>query len=44
MVVKFVEGAPHGYQLFPRESYPPAVFGRKILLDWLKERLDLLAV
>jgi hypothetical protein len=38
-VVKFVEGAPHGYQLFPRERYQPAVFGRKILLDWLKERL-----
>jgi hypothetical protein len=38
-VVKFVVGAPHDYQLFPLERYEPAAFGRKIVLDWLKERL-----
>jgi acetyl esterase/lipase len=37
--VKFIEGAPHGYQLFPLDRFEPAVIGRNALLDWLKERV-----
>jgi acetyl esterase/lipase len=37
--VKFIAGAPHGYQLFPLDRFGPAVVGRNALLDWLKERV-----
>jgi acetyl esterase/lipase len=39
MAVKFIEGAPHAYQLFPLDRFQPAVIGRNALLDFLKERL-----
>ena len=38
-LVKLIPGGPHGFQLFPLDQFEPAVIGRKILLDFLKERL-----
>ena len=38
-LVKLIPGGPHGFQLFPLDRFEPAVIGRKILLDFLKERL-----
>jgi acetyl esterase/lipase len=38
-LVKLISGGPHGYQLFPLDQFEPAQIGRKILLDFLKERL-----
>jgi acetyl esterase/lipase len=38
-VVKFVEGGPHGFLLFPPERFEPAVTGMNALLDFLKERV-----
>ncbi|TVY73362.1 Acetyl esterase [Lachnellula suecica] len=38
-VVKFVEGGPHGFLLFPEEQYESARIGKGILLDFLRARV-----
>jgi acetyl esterase/lipase len=40
-VVKFVEGAPHAFLLFPEERFEPARVGKGIMLDFLRDRLKL---
>jgi acetyl esterase/lipase len=37
--VKLIPGGPHGFQLFPLEQFEPAQIGRKVFLDFLREKL-----